>query len=342
MLEHGANVAIELEDILILPEPFAVGRVGEEEGSLGGAGFEPQFLQAYLADVDILGESGGAYILEGGLHGEEGGVGAVDMVGEVPFLRVVGGDDFEEVGVEVSPFLEGEALAEDSGCDVECDECGLDEECAAAAHGVVEVGLSVPSGGEEHACGECLVEGCLGVGDAVTALMQRVTAAVQRECDGAVGDVYIEAYVGVGQADARALASVLEPPVGYSVLDAIGEVAGVAEGVRIDGGIDAEGGVGRHVVIERELFDPPVHLVGVVGPEAGDGDEDSRGRAEAEVSPIEHEQVAAEGDGAASFLYIRGPEGGQFGRQHIFQTLEGLGRHQELLLQHVRCGRGRH
>ena len=104
-------------------DTFAIGWVGDDDAFLCGVG---EVLEVLLVNGDAVAESGSLHIETGGVDGLHLDVVAVDVVGELPLLRVVIIDAVEKVGIEVGPFLEGKLLAEQAWCHVTGNEGSLD------------------------------------------------------------------------------------------------------------------------------------------------------------------------------------------------------------------------
>ena len=131
------------------------------------------------------------------------------MVLELPFLALVVVYLIEEVGIEVRPFLEGELLAEESRCHVPGNEGSLNQQRAAAAHGVDEIGVALPAGEQDHACRQHLVQRGLDTLLAIAAPMERLAAGVEAQRTLVLGDMHVQADVRIGHGDVGALARLL-------------------------------------------------------------------------------------------------------------------------------------
>ena len=110
------------------------------------------FFHADLLEFDIFLDTGGFDILGCLLDGIERGIGAVDLMGEIPLVAVVDVNVTPEVGIEIGPFLKSVRRTEDTRGDVAGDKGSFNKESSRAAHGVIEVELPVPSRHEQHAC----------------------------------------------------------------------------------------------------------------------------------------------------------------------------------------------
>ena len=105
------------------------------------------------------------------------------------------------------------------------DECRLDKQRAGAAHGVDEVTLALPAGHKDDAGCQHLVDGSIGLCHTPAALEQGVTTAVERQGNLTSGDMDIKTDVGIGKADAGALAVLIVEVVGNGVLHTISDKA---------------------------------------------------------------------------------------------------------------------
>ena len=141
-----------------------------------------EVLEVALLYRDVAGQSCRTHIQTGGIHSLHVDVVAVDVMVELPFLRIVIIDIIEQVAVEVLPLLEGKLLAEQSRSHIAGYQGSLDEQRTATAHRVDEVGLAMPSRHQNHTGCQHLVERSLHRLLSVAATVQRFAAGVQREC----------------------------------------------------------------------------------------------------------------------------------------------------------------
>ena len=247
MFECGSDSAVEAFHIFVAGQSLAVRRVHHDEWPVGLlSGFE--FFQANLSEFDISRHARGFDIFLGLLNGVERSVRTIYFVRKLAFLAIVVVDFAPEIGVEIGPFLEGKSLAEDARRDISCDQRGLDGQSAGTAHRVVEIGLSSPSGYEQHTCCKCLIDRRFGVGDAVTAFVQTLAATVQADGYLLVGNVYVDEEVGFGQFDIGSAVGVLHPIVGNRIFDAVSDKSAIAESVAIDSCVDGESGFRGHIL----------------------------------------------------------------------------------------------
>ena len=72
-LQRLADVRVQIHDVLVLPQPLAVGRVNQHQCTLRAL-LVFDFFKANLLDVDILLHACRAYILQRGLYGIESGI----------------------------------------------------------------------------------------------------------------------------------------------------------------------------------------------------------------------------------------------------------------------------
>ena len=335
VLEARADVLVELHHVLVLREPLAVWRVHHHHCALRVDAV--QFLQAYLPYVDVALHARRLHVLQGRLHCIEACVAAVYAVREVPLCRVVVIDFLKEAAVEVLPFLEGEPLPEHARSYVVRYQRRLYGQCAGAAHRVVEVRLPVPARHQQHAGSKRLVDRGFGGGGAITAFVQRLAAAVKRECHFGACYMHIEPQVGVGELHRRTLARMLRPPVGYSVLHAVGHISRVAELLAVNGSVNAERRRHRHEQAPVHLFGAGVNAVRVIGAESRYRDQHPRGRAQTHVGAVEHAQTARESHGAPLYIDILRTELLKLAREYAFQTLECFGHHVEVLFHNKCC-----
>ena len=228
------------------------------------------------------------------------------MVVELALLGVVVVDAREELLVEVGPFLEGEAFAEDARRDVARDECGLYGDCSRSAHGVDEVGVTLPSRHENHASCEDLVEGSLDTLLSVAAAVQGVAAGVEGQCGIVAGDMDMQADVRIGEGDVGSLSRALAELVHDGVLDLIGDEVGVAELVTVDDGVHGEGLSLGDIGAPVQVFHIIIYVVGGGSLEMLDGFKDTYGRVQLEVGTIHHFLVSGERDHTAANLNVVG------------------------------------
>ena len=138
-----------------------------------------EVLEVALLYADVLCQTGGTHVQTGSVHCLHVYVVAVDVPVEVALTTVVIVYLIEEVAVKVCPLLKGILLAEYAGGDVAGYEGRLDEQGAAATHGVDEVALTMPAGHHNHAGGQHLVQRGLGTLLTVTATVERLARGVE-------------------------------------------------------------------------------------------------------------------------------------------------------------------
>ena len=312
-------------------DALAVGRVGDEHA--GGSGRCLPGREGFALQFDVFRNAGALDVGAGNLDGFGRDVGTVDFEVEGAFGRVVVVEAVEKLLVEVGPALEGESLAVDAGVDVCGDEGGLDEEGARAAHGVDQGALAAPAAAQDDAGGQDFVDGSLGLGHAVAALVERLARRVERENHILAVDVDVDHHVGVLEAHAGALVlavAVLEP-VDDGVLDAVCYESGVLELVGICDGVDREGFIDGEHGRPVEFLCVLIEAVGVAGAKFVERLEDAQCRAALQVCPVKSLEVALKRHHAASRHYIFGSNRAQFLGQHLFQALESLGHHFKFL-----------
>ena len=248
-------------------------------------------------------------------------------MGELAFVTIILADCFEQVFVEILPVLEGKMLVEDAGRNVQGDECRLNQNRSRAAHRVVEVALSVPACEQEHTCGQSLVDGSFGVRYAPAAFVQTIATTVQRDGYCPVGYMHVDVQIGLGDTHARTFAVLLVEAVGYGILDLVGYITRMLEGLRINRRVNTERRSQVHVLLPVNLFDLVVHLIGIACAEGSNRYEHARGGTQPKVSTIEHALVACERYGTTTNLDVITTDGGYLSGKHFFQTLEGLRYH---------------
>ena len=180
-------------------DALAVGRIGHQYAFLLGL---LEVLEVLLGHGDVVRQSGRLDIDAGGIDSLDVHVIPVDMMVERTLPRVVVVYLVEEVGIEVRPLLKGKLLAEESRRHVAGDERRLNQQCAAAAHGVDEVGVALPSRHQYHACCQHLVQWSLHRLLPVPSPVQRLAAGVETQRTLAlarshVGNVYVQPDVRV-------------------------------------------------------------------------------------------------------------------------------------------------
>ena len=217
-------------------EPFAIGRVGDEDTFGRGCRFIP--LEGHDFEVDVFGHAGTLDVLGGNVDGPGRDVAAVYAVGKFAFVAVVVVESLEKFLVEVLPPFEGKALAEDAGIGVGGDEGGFDEKGTRAAHGVDEVFLAVPAGFEYHAGRQHLVDGRLGLSHTVAPLVERLARTVEREGAAHLRNVQVEHHFGSVKAHRGSFAALFHEVVGYGVFGTVGDKLGVLETVGVGDRVD--------------------------------------------------------------------------------------------------------
>ena len=310
-------------------DTLAVGRVAHEDSLVFRL---LEVFEVLLLNGDVAGQSGSLGIDAGRVDSLHVDVVAVDVMVERALLRVVVIYLVEEVGIEVGPFLEGILLAEEARSHVACDEGRLDEQGAAAAHRVDEVGLALPSGHHDHAGGQHLVERCLYRLLPVATPVERLAAGVKAECAVVLGDMYMQTEVGVGHGDVGALAGAFAKLVDDGVFHLVGHKLRVAEVIGEYDGIDRERVVDVEILAPVYLFDSLVDLIGTPGFEVVDRFQNLDGRMQCEVGTVHHFFVTSKRHHASTYLYVVGTQLGQFFRQHRFQSHERFGDEVEFLV----------
>ena len=134
-LECFAHVAVQTHYIFVLRQSFAIRRVDDYQSTIGLESFllqfvAFQFLDADLLDVDVFLHASRTDVLHCGLYGVVACIRTVDAVCERAFVAVIFAQGFEQIFVEVFPVLERKMLAEDTGRNVQRDECRLNQQCS--------------------------------------------------------------------------------------------------------------------------------------------------------------------------------------------------------------------
>ena len=303
MLQPFANHAIGAQQVG-RRDTLAIRRVGHHDGRLL---WLREVLEVLLVDGDVGRESGSLHIQAGRVDSFHVDIVAIDVVLELAFGRVVIIDTVEEVGIEVGPLLEGKFLAEESRRHVAGYKCSLDGQRATATHRVDEVGLALPACHHDHAGSQHLVEGSVDTLLAVAATMERLTAGVEAQCALVLGDMDVQAQVGVGDRDVGSLAGLLAELVDDGVLHLVADKLRVSELLGEDDGIHRKRLVLSQILVPVDVFHGLVHLVGAMRLEAIDGLENLDGRMELEVSPIHHLLVTCKRYHSSTNFYIVGP-----------------------------------
>ncbi len=227
---------------------------------------------------------------------------------ELAFLAVVVIDGVEQVGIIVIPLLERILLAEHARIDVAGDECRLDQECSRAAHRVDQIALAIPTAQADDACCQHLVDGRIGLCLTPSALVERLATRVERQSHLVAIDVHVQAYVGVGYADAGATALMVHKIVGYGVLDAIGDKAGVLELFAVGGRVDSKCLADFHHRCPFVALDLLVEVIGIGRAEFVKRFQHTQRGAQAEVSTIHQLLVALKRHHAYAFQNILGTQ----------------------------------
>ena len=223
---------------------------------------------------------------------------------ELTLVAVVVVDGVVEVGVIVGPVLEGEALAIHAGVDIGGYQRCLYQEGARATHGVNEVALAIPAAQLDDSRCQHLVDGCLGLCHAPSALVERFSRRVERDCHFLAIDVNVKLVVGAVEPYRRPLAAAFHEIVGYAVLHAVGHKARMAEGVAVDGAVDGKGVALAHDVFPVKLLHLLIEVVGVGRGEFIERLQHAQSGAEAEVCPVHHLFVTLERHHSPSLFHL--------------------------------------
>ena len=182
------------------------------------------------------------------------------MVGELPLLRVIVVYLVKELAVIVGPFLKGILFSEYSRSDIPCYHRRLNGYSARAAHGVIEVALSLPSRHHDHSGCQHLVERSLYLLLSVAATVQGVAAGVKRYGGVLIVYVDIQPYVRVAHRDCGTLARALSELIDYRVLYLVGHEARIAERLAIHYRINGKCLILTDILTPVYLFDCIIHL----------------------------------------------------------------------------------
>ncbi len=305
-------------------DALAIGRVGHHDALLLGL---REVLDVPLLQGDILREPGRAHILGGQGYDVVVDVIAIDVVLKGLLGRVIIVDAVEEFPVKVGPLLEGILAAIHSGRNAAGYHGRLDEDGAAAAHGVHQVTLAPPSRLQDDAGGQHLVDGGLHGGLAPPALVQALARRVQREGAVVLCHMDVQLHVGVGDTYVGTLASLLAELVHDGVLHLVSHKLAVPELVAVYHAVHRKGGVIGQILAPVYLPHGLIHLVGGLGTEVLDGLQHAHGGTQGEVGPVEHLLVTGKRHHAPPRLNVVGAQRGQLLSQYSLQSLEGLGYH---------------
>ena len=302
----------------------APGLVGSSIHDRGGQR-KLRLTEVGLLDGDVLSQARSLHVASRDAHSLRVVVATIDVMGELALAGVVVVDALEEFAVEVGPLLEGIALTEHARSDAASDQRCLDTQRAAAAEGVQQVALAVPTRHHDDGSGQDLVErSCYRLLPVATAV-QTLAAAVQGQRSVVVRDVDVELDVGVRHAHVGAPPCALAQLIDNGVLHLVRHKLRVAELGREDHAVHGERTVDVQVRRPVDGLHGLVDIVGRAGLESLNGFEDADGRTQAEVGAVHHLQVAREGDHAATNLDVTGAQFGQLLCQQGFKALEGLG-----------------
>ena len=290
VLELVTQVAVQLLDVLHV-QTLAVGRVADQ----GATGWHlVDVVDVTALEFDILVQTGILHIGTGDGDGLALDVTAVDLVSELALGTVIVVNLVKQLGVVVGPLLESKTVAVHTGSDVGSDERCLDQERARTAHGVNQVGFTLPTAQQDDAGGQHLVDGCIGLRHTPASLEQRLSTAVQRQGHIAARDVHIKTDFGIVEANAGALAVLLVEKVGNRVLDTIGDKSGVVEVLTIDGGINGKRRLHCHQLFPVKGLELLIQVVGSVRAQRQEGFEHTHRSAAGKIRPVEHFLVSLE------------------------------------------------
>ena len=95
----------------------------------------------------------------------------------------------------------------------------------------------------------------------------------------------------------------------------------------IDHRVNGEGGLERKIPAPVDRVHSLIHIVGTMRLKLADRLEHPQRRAQAEVGPVHHGQVAGEAHHSAALLHILGTQGRQLAGKDLLQALQRLGNH---------------
>ena len=138
-------------------------------------------LEGLYRQIDVLHQTSTPYILRGDVDRRLRDIRAVALIFEFLLLAIVVIDTVEQLLVVIDPFLESELLAVNTRSDIEGDHRRLDQQGTRTTHGIHEIRLAFPACLQDHTCGQHLIQGRLRLGYPITALMQRLAGAIDRQ-----------------------------------------------------------------------------------------------------------------------------------------------------------------
>ena len=230
-----------------------------------------EVLEVLLLHRDAVGQPGCLHVQASRVDGLHVDVVAVDMVFELPLLRVVIVDAVEEVGIEVGPLFEGILLAEQAGCHILGNESSLHKQGTRAAHGVDEVGIAIPSCQQNHAGCQHLVQRSFYRLLTITATVERLTAGVERQGTLVFCNMNVQPQVRIGHRNIRTATHPLAELVDDGILHLVAHELRVAELLREHNGIDGKRLVLADVLRPVDFSDFLIDVVRTLGLEVTDG-----------------------------------------------------------------------
>ena len=210
----------------------------------------------------------------------------------------------EQLLVKVVPFLKGILLAEHPWAHVLGNEGSLDEQRSAAAHGVDEIDVTLPSRLHNHSGCEHLVERCLYTFLAIAAAVQRLSAGVERQGALVFCHVHVQPYVGVGHRDVRPLAGALAKLVHDGVFHLVAHKLRVAEFLAEHHRIYGKRLLVVQILAPVNLHHFIVHLVGAISREVSDRFKYLDSGVQLEIGAVHQFLVAGERHHASSCLHV--------------------------------------
>ena len=151
-------------------DTLTVWRIHNEETLVGRT---LKVLEVSLLHCHIFCKAGSSYVQTCGVYSLHVDVVAIDVMVELTLIGIVVVDAVEQVGIEIVPLLESELLAEYARTHVVGYQGCFHEKRTRTAHGVDEVGFTLPSGHKNHSCCQNFVQWCLYRFLAIATTVQR-------------------------------------------------------------------------------------------------------------------------------------------------------------------------
>ena len=143
--------------------------------------------------------------------------------------------------------------------------------------------------------------------------------------------MHIQEHVGALQPDRGSPAVAVVEVVDDAIFHPVGHISGIAEFRAVYSGVDCESGVGSKIFFPFDISDGVVEFVGVRGREFENRFQNPECGPAAEIRLVHYFKVTFKRDHAQAGLHISGTEIDEFLAQHVFQSLECLGHHLEIV-----------